>query len=53
MGLKVNSGNVVGMTKEESFNFEAIYLELPEVTSRVKPPTLRMKSIPKKIESEM
>ena len=32
MGPRVNSGNVVGMIKEESFNYEAVNLELPEVT---------------------
>lgn len=32
MGPRVNSGNVVGMIKEESFNCEARNLELPDVT---------------------
>ena len=50
MGPRVNSGNVVGIIKEESFNCQAINLELPQ-SLRVKTPTLRMKSIPKKIET--
>lgn len=45
--VRANTRNVVGMIKEKSLS-----CELPKVTSRVKPPTLKIKSTSRKIEKQ-